>query len=155
MAGHLVLSILLVFVLPLLMATYLWSDDGRLRVIILAAVPALAALVALTVSFERWWLPVAASAVLGVFALMRRLPATHRLRRASLALMARVGWIASVAMLLLAVLTQTPWVPHERIETTKGTVTGYVLSVDSGYLNVLTDDHEFVILISGDVLSRD
>ena len=26
--------------------------------------------------------------------------------------------------------------------------------VDPGYLNVLTEDHEFVIILSGDVLSR-
>lgn len=42
--------------------------------------------------------------------------------------------------------------PHEVIET--GTIAGHVLSLDPGYLNVLTDDHEFVILISGDVISR-
>ena len=65
-----------------------------------------------------------------------------------------LGWILAAGMLLVALLTQTPWVPRERIETTNGTVTGYVLSIDPGYLNVLTEDHEFVIILSGDVLSR-
>ncbi len=68
--------------------------------------------------------------------------------------MAGVGWAVGIAVLLLAALVHTPWVPEEYIETVDGTVTGYVLSVDSGYLNVLTAQREFVILISGDVLSR-
>lgn len=62
--------------------------------------------------------------------------------------------MARVALLLVAALAQTPWVPAEQIETTDGTITGYVLSVDPGYLNVLTDEQEFVILISSDVRSR-
>ncbi|CAN5903075.1 hypothetical protein BH23ACT10_BH23ACT10_12110 [soil metagenome] len=62
--------------------------------------------------------------------------------------------MARVALLLVAALAQTPWVPTEQIETTDGTITGYVLSVDPGYLNVLTDEQEFVILISSDVRSR-
>ncbi|GAA4804147.1 hypothetical protein GCM10023353_03270 [Tomitella cavernea] len=50
---------------------------------------------------------------------------------------------------------QTPCVPLERIATTDGEVTGYVLSVDSGFVNVLTEDREFLILPSGEVLSRE
>lgn len=29
------------------------------------------------------------------------------------------------------------------------------MSVDPGYLNVLTDDHNFVIVLTSDVISRD
>jgi hypothetical protein len=57
-------------------------------------------------------------------------------------------------VLLIAAFGQTPWVPLERIQTTSGTVDGYVLSVDPGYLNVLTTDHRVEILISADVVSR-
>ena len=63
--------------------------------------------------------------------------------------------LAGIAILVVAALIQTPWVPLERIETTDGMLSAYVLSVDSGYLNVLTEDHEFKIIISADVLSRD
>lgn len=62
--------------------------------------------------------------------------------------------MTGLATLLVAAFVQTPWVPQEQIETADGTITGYVLSVDPGYLNVLTDDYEFVILLSSDVLSR-
>lgn len=155
MAEHLLVSALLVFLLPLLIAVCLWAPDGRRAVVILPTALGVAALIALTISFGRWWLPVTASAVLVLFVLIQRLPASHRLRRAVALVMARVGWISGVAILLAAILTGTPWVPLEQIMTTEGTFTGYVLSVDSGYLNVLTEDHEFVIVISGDVLARE
>lgn len=154
MARHLLMAILLTFVLPLLIAAYLWGPRGHRPVVVLLATLGLVMLFALTVSFHTWWLPLAVSGVLGAFALIRRLPAQRRLRRASTVAMARVSWLAGVGVLLVAAFTQTPWVPQEQIQTTGGPITGYVLSVDSGYLNVLTDKHKFVILISGDVLSR-
>lgn len=86
--------------------------------------------------------------------LTHRLPKKHRLRHAVGAAIARVGGLTGLATLIVAALVQTPWVPHEQIGTSSGTVSGYVLSVDPGYLNVLTDQHEFVILISNDVLFR-
>ena len=154
MAGHLLVAILLMLVLPLLIATYLWSPHGHRPVVVLPATVALVALVALTVSFRSWWLPLATLVLLGAFVLVRRLPRRYRLHRASTAAMARVGWLVGVAVLLLAALVQTPWVPREQIATVNGTINGYVLSVDSGYLNVLTDEHEFVILNRSNVLSR-
>lgn len=154
MAGHLLTAILLMCVLPLLIAASRWGAYGRQSVVRLLATLGVVILAALTVSFHRWWLPLATAALFGLFALIRRLPEQHRLRRVSMAAMARVGSVAGIAVLLVAALVSTPWVPREQIETKTGTVTGYVLSVDSGYLNVLTDEHEFVILISGDVISR-
>ncbi|MDN5803490.1 MAG: hypothetical protein L0H26_02720, partial [Microlunatus sp.] len=111
-------------------------------------------LIALTVSFGSWWVPLATAGVFATFALIRRLPLQRPLRRASTAALARVGWLVGVGVLVVAALVQTPWVPREQIETTDGRLSGYVLSVDSGYLNVLTDEHVFVILVSADVLSR-
>ena len=52
-------------------------------------------------------------------------------------------------------MTEMPERESDRISTTSGEVRGYVLSVDSGYLNVLTEDHEFKILLSGDVTERE
>lgn len=154
MAGHLLTAALLVCVLPVLIAACLWGARARRPGVLLLSALGLVTLAALTVSFRLWWLPPATAAVLTALALIRRLPPAHRLRRASTAALAKAGWVAGVAVLLVAALVQTPWVPREQIGTTDGTVTGYVLSVDSGYLNVLTTEHEFVILVSGDVLSR-
>ena len=154
MAGHVLVEILLVGVLPLLLATYLWSSGGHRATILLATTLSAVTLIALTASFHIWWLPLATAAVFAVFILIRRLSVKHFLRRMFTVAMASVGWVAGAAVLLVAAFVQTPWVPHEEIKTTNGAVSGYVLSVDPGYLNVLTDDHEFVILNTSDVLSR-
>lgn len=154
MAGHTLTSVLLIGVLPLLLSSYLWGPREHRPAVFLLSTLGLVTLVALTVSFHSWWLPGGTAAVLGLAALARRLPPQRPLQHVAAVAMARVGWVAGVGVLLLASLVQTPWVPHEQIETTDGTISGYVLSVDSGYLNVLTDDREFVILISGNVLSR-
>lgn len=137
-----------------MIAAYLWGAPGRRPVLALLLGLSVVLAAALTGSFHAWWLPPAVAAVLGALALVRCLPPDSRLRRASALVLTKVGWVTAIAALLVAGIVQTPWVPHERIETTHGTVHGWVLSVDSGYLNVLTDEHEFVILVSGDVRSR-
>ncbi|MDJ0312569.1 hypothetical protein [Arthrobacter sp. H35-D1] len=154
MAGHVLVEILLVVVLPLLLATYLWSSGGHRATVLLATTLGSVTLIALTVSFKIWWLPAATAAVFVAFVLIRKVSVKHLVRRLFARAMASVGWVAAAAVLLVAAFVQTPWVPHEQIKTTNGAVSGYVLSVDSGYLNVLTDEHEFVILNSSDVLSR-
>ena len=85
---------------------------------------------------------------------VRTLPEAHWLRRVAFAVLARGVGVAAWAALLIAAFVQTPWVPRETIETTDGTVTGYVLSVDSGFLNVLTDEHTVIILNTSDVRAR-
>ncbi|MBG0737965.1 hypothetical protein IV500_00730 [Paeniglutamicibacter antarcticus] len=154
MAGHLLVAILLIGVLPLLVATYLWSARRHRAVVLLSTILGTVTLIALTGSFRLWWLPLATAAVFGAFALIRILPQKSRLRRLFSLAMASIGWVAGVSVLLVAALVQTPWVPQEEINTTNGTIVGYVLSVDSGFVNVLTGGHRFVILNSGDVISR-
>ena len=155
MAEHLAVAVLLILVLPLLVGTYLWAPNGRRAAVVLPMAIGVMLLVALTVSFRSWWVPVVTFTFSGLLELVRRMPSLWWLNRVLAALMARVGLFAGLAVLFVAVLVQTPWVPRERIVTTDGIVIGYVLSVDAGYLNVLTEDQEFVILISGDVISRD
>lgn len=154
MAGHLLTAVLLVRVLPPLIAAALWGTGEHRQVVMPLATLGVLVLVALTTSFHLWWLPVATSAVFATFLLVRRLPVGNPLRRTVAKGLARVGLVTGLATLVVAAFVQTPWVPQEQIETTDATITGYVLSVDSGYLNVLTDDHEFVIVLSNDVLSR-
>ena len=154
-AEHTLTAILLVGVLPLLLAGYLWGPREHRTVVVLLSALGMVMLVALTSSFSLWWLPTGSAAVFGVIALIRFLPSGNPLRHGVAVVMARVGWVAAIGVLLLAALGQTPWVPRESIETVDGTISGYVLSVDSGYLNVLTDDRKFTIVISGNVLSRE
>lgn len=154
MAGHLLTSILMIAVVPLLIAARLWGPRQHRPITTLLTTVGLVILLALTVSFRSWWLPLATGAVLAAIALIKRLPHQSRLRRASLQVLARASWVAGLAVLVVAALVATPWVPREEITTTQDTITGYVLSVDSGYLNVLTEEHAFVILLSSEVRSR-
>lgn len=154
-AEHTLTAALLIGVLPLLFAGYLWGPREHRTVVLLLSALGVVILVALTASFTIWWLPAGSVAVFGVIALIHCLPPGRPLRHVLAAAMARVGWVAGIGVLFLAALGQTPWVPLEVIETTDGTISGYVLSVDSGFLNVLTDEREFSIVISGNVLSRE
>lgn len=155
MAEHLVVGLILTGLLPLMIAAYLWSDEPHRRVVAIPIALGLVIASAITLSFRAWWLPVGAVIVFGLFATVRRLDDGHPVARTVAATSRHVGWVGGVAVLLVAILVQTPWVPLERIGTTDGVVSGYVLSVDAGYLNVLTDDHEFVIVLTSDVVSRD
>lgn len=154
MAGHELVAVLLVLVLPLLLAAYLWGPRQHRPLLVLFTSLGTVLLMALTVSFRIWWLPVAAAAVFGLLSLIRRLPTRHRLRRVLVKILVRAGAVTAVAGLFAAAFISTPWVPEEQIKTSSGTITGYVLSVDSGYLNILTTEHEFPIVISSDVISR-
>lgn len=154
MAGDLLVAIVLVFVLPLLVAALLWGPRDRRLVMVLASTVSLVILVTITASFRSWWLPVATAAVFLFSALIHRLSREHPLRKLWWAVVVRASAVAGAAALVIAAFLQTPWVPYEQIETTSGTINGYVMSVDPGYLNVLTDDQEFVILNSSDVISR-
>ncbi len=155
LAGHLLTELLVALVLPLLLAAYAWGPKRYRPVVMLLATLTLITLVALTTTFRHWWLPVATVAVFAAILLIRRLPLQHRVRKVAESILARVGLVTGVAVLLVAAFVRTPWVPHEAIQTKEGPINGYVLSVDPGYLNVLTDSGEFVIVISGDVLSRE
>lgn len=155
MAEHVVVGVVLIGLLPLLIATYMWSGEPHRTSVALPTVLGFVATAAITFSFGAWWLPLGAVVVLGLFALARRLDDEHPVARAIAVTTKHVGLIGGVAVLVVAVSVQTPWVPEERIVTTDGVVFGYVLSVDPGYLNVLTENHEFRILLSRDVLSRD
>lgn len=134
-AEHTLTAVLLIGVLPLLIAGYLWGPREHRTVVLVLSALGVVVSVALTSSFGSWWLPAGAAAVFAVIAVIRRLPPQRPLRHALAVAMARVGWVAGVGVLILAALGQTPWVPHEVIETTGGTISGYVLSTEPGFLN--------------------
>lgn len=105
---------------------------------------------ALASSFRSWWLPSVTAAGLTVIALVSRVPPPPA--AAGRGGPGRVGRRRGGAP---DRGTGTDALgSREVIETTHGTVAGYVLSVDSGYLNVLTDDHEFVVVLTTDVRAR-
>lgn len=155
MANYLLTAVLLICLLPLLMTASLWGAKENRLVVTLLAVLGVVVLITLTRSHHVWWLPLATAAVLVTLVLIRRLPSTNPLHRSAVTALTKVGRTTAVAALIVAGFAQTPWVPQEVIQTADASITGYVLSVDSGYLNVLTEDHEFVIVPSSEVESRE
>lgn len=154
MAGEHLTGVLLAIAVPLLLAATLWGARERRATLALLTSLGVALSVALLVSENFWW-PLTVGAVLfGVFAFARWFRPTQALPRGLHAVVSNVMWLVPVLALVLAALIPTPWLPAERIDTTEGTIHGYVLSVDSGYLNVLTDEHEFCIINTTDVVSR-
>lgn len=93
MAGHLLTGVLLMCVLPLLIAAYLWGPPDHRPLVTLLVTLGLVVLAALTGSFHSWWLPVATLALFAALILVRRLPPRSSLRRASTAVLARVSWV--------------------------------------------------------------
>jgi len=155
MGGHVLVEVLLVVLLPLFVADFCWAPGGRRPAVVLPAVVGLVVLVALTVSYLLWWLPVATAGVFGLFVVIHSLPRRFPLRRALAMTLRRIGVVSGVGVLVAAVFVGTPWVPEEHIETTAGALDGYVLNVDSGYVEVLTTEYEFVILPTDNIVARD
>lgn len=154
MADYVLTAVLLVCVLPLVIAASIWGSAERRRTRMMFATLGVVVLATLTASFALWWLPVGALSVLAAFALVRRLPPQNALRKTVGTAFAKVGLMIGLATLVVASFVQTPWVPKEEITTAEGTITAYVLSVDSGYLNAITEDQEFVIILNSDVIAR-
>lgn len=64
------------------------------------------------------------------------------------------GAIVIAVLVYLSVTVDTPWITKEKIETEVSTYYGYVLESDPGFLKVLTDDREVLILPDPDVVAR-
>lgn len=155
MANYILTAVLLICVLPLLIAASVWGARQHRQAMFLLATLGIVALVALTGSYGLWWLPAGTLVLLAAILAIRQLPKGNRLRRSVATVLARAGLMAGLATLIVAAFVQTPWVPEEKITTAEGTMTAYVLSVDSGYLNVLTVDQKFAIILTKDVLARE
>lgn len=152
-SGILIMGLLPLVVLrlifPVRKRTLGFIPDAMLLAVLLACT------VTLIRSYGEWWLP-AGSAVIAALLIGARLsPRRSVLRRAATTLLRSIGGIAVAGALALAGLVSSPWTPLEQIETDQGTIQGYVIKVESGYLRVLTDDpREMIILMGDDVISR-
>ena len=148
--------------LPLAALRVLWpitpGRSVRLGEVLLFALTA-AACLALTTTFRFYWVPVAAAVVAAAVVAARLFWKRGTGRRAVVFAFRRIGTIATVALLALAVLVRTPWAPEETItvRTPDGPrqVHGYVISDDPGFLTVLTEpDRTVETLTIADVDSR-
>ncbi len=114
----------------------------------------LTVLVVLIRTFQMWWALVSAVLLTIVLVLIGYLWRKGTARPLLAQLGKHVGIFLAVAALILSAVIQTPWMARERIETPVEVIYGYVLENNPGFLKVLTDDREVIILPDVDVTSR-
>ncbi|WP_141396648.1 hypothetical protein [Microbacterium gorillae] len=145
----------LAIIAPVVTQRLIYGERSARNTAMLMLAVCAAFMVALTFSRGIWWQWPVAVVVVAVLAIAHRAPRGSLPGRFARAVLRRTAPIAAVVVLLLAFIVQTPWLDHERIALTDGsTIKGYVISVPSGYLKVMTDDREVRFLINGDVASR-
>lgn len=147
---------LLMIMLPLIVMITVWPLPGRRRDFTnsVFAVVLLVTTVALVSSFGRWWILAAAAILFACMVVARRFFHRGLAHRATIGILKRSGTIALAGALLLAVVVDTPWMSRERLTLTEGEEFGYVLQVQPGFVKVLTDEREVVIINTGDLTSR-
>lgn len=106
-------------------------------------------------SFSIWW-PIYVSGVLLVlFAIASFFLDRGRGRKFFSRLGKHAGTALLVAMLVISLTINTPWMPMEKIETTNhGTIYGYVLETDPGFLKIMAENREVTIVTTAEVQSR-
>lgn len=105
-------------------------------------------------SFSMWWVVIVA-AVLSAALIVASIVWTKGMAHNTLMRIAKsLGLVTILTILYLAVAVNTPWIPQEIIETDATVHYGYVLDADPGFLRVLTDDREVLLLPDQDVISR-
>lgn len=105
-------------------------------------------------TFQMWW---ALATVLILTAILIGLSMIWKKGRGHKALSRlgkHVGLLLLAGLIILSVTVDTPWMSKERIVVNEGTIYGYVLQADPGFLKILTEDREVLILPDEDVVSR-
>ncbi|TDB71024.1 hypothetical protein E1264_42660 [Actinomadura sp. KC216] len=149
-------GVVLAMVLPLAVARHVhhvvrgeWRPHQTVFLAVLVGV-----LVAALITLRSWpGLVVALVVSTSVFTVMwRRGPLRPYLSK----IFAHMGVVIGLAFLGLGGLTDTVWVPEQRIGLRDGTtITGYVMEVQSPYTEVLTEEgRDIRIVMSGEVVSR-
>lgn len=156
MANEILTGVLLIWLLPLSLIHAAWPLDHGERTAggILLAATMVAASIALVSTSHSWWVFVGAAVVAVSFLAARRFLHYGRVHDAVRFLLERVGPTALLGALVLAAVVRIPWVPLERIETDSGTLTGYVMASDPGFLKVLTEDERHLLILVDDTVSE-
>lgn len=154
-----VTGVIISVILPLAIFRIYWSRDKATiasqfkNVLIIATLGV--TLFVLVNSFGMWW-PVVASAVLtGLLVIADRIWRNGRGHKLLAALGRHTGLLFLGSIFALALLVDTPWMPREAITTQDGVVYGHVLEASPGFLKVLTDDREVIILLDANVVKRE
>ena len=150
---------LLALVLPLALFRLYWLSRhkrfGSAMTDVFLAVAIIATMFVLYRSEKIWWPFIVGLLLAAALLITSRVYRANAEAREFFSLVGKhVGRVVVVALMFLAVFVTTPWMPHETIVTDDGKITGYVLESSPGFLRVLTDDREVLILPDGEVTSR-
>lgn len=160
-AGQPVLTgVFVALLLPPVAMRCLWPAErhrGTVSVdLILSAVLLVTIAISMTVTFDNPWTLVGA-AVFGLLITTARLwwRRTGVIADLVVSLTRRLGMIAAGAVLILAAVNDAPWVSEERIHTDHGVIDGYVLEAEPGFLHVLTENRDVIIIPDSTVSERE
>lgn len=105
-------------------------------------------------SFGMWW-PAITTAVIFTLLVIVSLVWVHGKAHRFIANLGKhTGILLLIGLGTLGLLVDTPWMPREHIETQDGLIQGHVLEATPGFLKVLTDDREVLIMLDSEIVSR-
>lgn len=108
----------------------------------------------LTRTLGLWWIFACSAAIVIILVGGVHLAKRKGLGRDLARLGRHLGIVLGVLLLVVAATIETPWVEHEEIVTKEGVIDGYVLDSDPGFLKIMTQDREMIIVPDSDVVSR-
>lgn len=115
----------------------------------------LVTLLVLIHSYQMWWPLVASAALMVILIVVNRVWASGRAHELLTDLGKHTGLLFLGSLLLLALVVDTPWMPREEITTEQGVIHGHVLEASPGFLKVLTDEKEVLILTDSEIVKRE
>ena len=149
---------LVALLLPFAALRALWPISGQGSVSlsgILAAIALVTVAVVWVRTFDSWWVVIGA-VVLGALLVAARMIWSRGVgRKLVLGVFRSAGVLAVVGLLALAVVIDTPWMSKERIDAGAGPFEGWVLEVQSGFVRVLTEERDVVVLFTDDIVERE
>lgn len=108
----------------------------------------------LTRTFDLWWIfATAALLTFAIIAFAKISNAFHwhiKLSKVG----THLGIVVGVALLVVASTIDTPWMEQELIETKGEVINGYVLEASPGFLKIMTEEREILILPDSEVVAR-
>lgn len=151
-------GVLVALLLPFALLRALWplSGYGTLSLSgVLAAIALVTVAVVWVRTFSSWWVVIGALVLGGILLAARLIWRRGVGRRIVLGVLRSAGVLAVVGLLGLAVAVDTPWMSKERIDAGEGAFEGWVLEVQPGFVKVLTEEREVLVVFTGDIVERE
>ncbi|ALG84554.1 hypothetical protein [Gordonia phthalatica] len=151
-------GILVAVLLPLVLMRIVWpapQHRGTLQVTtILSLIVLIVITVTLSTTFGNVWTLVGAAGFCVIVVSLRMVLHRGVLHDAILAVTRKTALIAAAGLLALAAFNDAPWMSAEQITTDNGVIDGYILEAEPGFLHVLTEERDVIIVPDSEVQDR-